>query len=357
MSWISPRRRLLAFTLAVGAGVASCDIPTSAPKVEQTWLIPLKTDSIPVTELIPAGMTLNAGVFNVVTVADSSVQTLDALCPACVPLNGTTAAKPAFNASLSTVVAFPIAVQEVTLGAAPAAPVVLENNLSFDPIRPNGNTPPYGRVILYLVAAGNDTLAVDSLEGATAPLPPGSQDTVLVPLVPGHVLVPPVNVEARIESPAGSAVLINTSESFVVVSPAVPVPADQTKIVIQNKPFTSASVPLDFTHVDAQVRDGIKGAGVRLVLTNPLPIGGSVALHFKSQGADVFTPLALNLNPGTDSSTAILTAAETQQLIGQVSMVNLDGTVSSIGGGGVTVLPSDQVRIQITLGARILVNP
>ncbi|HXW97440.1 MAG TPA: hypothetical protein VEI47_07645, partial [Gemmatimonadales bacterium] len=60
----------------VAAGVAGCDIPTSAPILEQRWVVAAPVDSVTLQDILPATVTLQNGEFRVQAVSGSASATL-----------------------------------------------------------------------------------------------------------------------------------------------------------------------------------------------------------------------------------------------------------------------------------------
>ena len=106
-------------SVALGAGLtlltalAGCDIPTQAPILTGSWVVPAKSDSISVNNLLPAGVTVSGSNFAVQVSAASGQQTLGQLCPSC-PVG--TGPKPAFTGSVSSTVPLPSTVAQARAG-------------------------------------------------------------------------------------------------------------------------------------------------------------------------------------------------------------------------------------------------
>src|SRR6188508_3433395 len=97
----SPRRTLALAAMTAVAAIGACDIPTAAPIWDTTWQVPVNDDSVTVGQMLPGGVTSTGIIFQVAVQPDSIGSSLGQLCGApCAAVHGTTAALPAFTATI-----------------------------------------------------------------------------------------------------------------------------------------------------------------------------------------------------------------------------------------------------------------
>src|SRR5262245_41544893 len=107
-----------ALVCALGAlSLAACDIPTEPPKLDQRWIIPAKSTTIDVAQLLPTGVSLVGSAFSVNVSPVTVSQTLATSCPACSAVNGLSAPVPAFSSNITSTVVLPANVSAATLSA------------------------------------------------------------------------------------------------------------------------------------------------------------------------------------------------------------------------------------------------
>ena len=328
--------------LALGS---ACGIPTEAPRWDTTWIVPVKSDSVTVSQVVPTGVTVSTGLFMVDVSGDSVSSSLGTFCGVlCAAANGNTVPKPAFSATHTTMVSFPAKVDSVVLAPGNSAQIQIRNGFSFDPIRPAGG--PTGRIISTLVAAGNDTLAADTLDGATNALGAGVTLLRTVALPSGRAFAGPITVVQQVISPAGSGlVTIDTAQQFGMTAPSKSYSVSSATVQVVNDTVNSATSTIDLANVDNQIRDRVDSARVEITTQNPLPIVGTFMLHFQELGVDLIAPKNIALAVGTQTSAVLLSGPEIRALLGRTITVSFAGTVSATGGTAITVLPSDQVHI------------
>ena len=173
-----------AVLLIVVAALSGCDVPTSLPIFDVRWVIPVEETSISVVELLPTDVTVVGGNFEVTNVADVVLsQTLDVLCPDCIPFNGLTVDKPLFNLVYNQSGSLPADVVSVELVNASIS-LAMQNDLGFDPIRPAVAAPGTMTITIHAVDATGPELGRVVLDGnvATDSVPDGALTTVSLPL-------------------------------------------------------------------------------------------------------------------------------------------------------------------------------
>jgi hypothetical protein len=354
-SGIIPHAHLLA-TAGMAAGVAllafACDVPTKAPIWTNTWIVPISADSVTVGEILPNQVTLNGTVFKVTLTGDSVTRTLGSWCPACT--NGTVP-KPAFIGIDSVTLSFPVNLFTVTLAPGNTVPLKLVNGFDFDPIRPSGPSGPTGRLITVFVAAGNDTIGADTVDGATTSFPARDSLSRTVALASGVGFTGPVRAITTLTSPADATpVTINTARTFKMVVPNRQVDVAGATIGVQNDSVVSGTGRLDLS-LEPEVSNRLDSATVEIVTGNPFDISGALSVHFERVGSPVITSRSIVVGVGTDTSRFTIARAEIRSLLNTPVDVSLGGRVSATL-GPVTILPTQLVSIKsriflhITLG-------
>src|SRR5205085_7399001 len=95
-----------ALPLCAALVLTACDVPTSAPILEQKWVLPVDGATLSVDKFLPAGVSVVGSTFAVALPNVSVSESLGEMCPACPPVT-LTAPTPAFQAQLDASVALP----------------------------------------------------------------------------------------------------------------------------------------------------------------------------------------------------------------------------------------------------------
>lgn len=82
--------------------LAACDVPSSAPFIDQEWILPVESTSISVVQFLPAVVTLNGTRFSVSVNQIVATRSLGQVCSVCSAVNGQTGPAPAFSSTFST---------------------------------------------------------------------------------------------------------------------------------------------------------------------------------------------------------------------------------------------------------------
>jgi hypothetical protein len=308
---------------------AACDFPTEPFSWETQWLIPATTVTIGVEQVLPAGISRapGGGAFQV-TLAEfgAGVSLLEA-CQTCVAFHGMTVAKPEIEFTLRGTGAMPAAVTRARLGAA-SVPVVISNTLTFDPIRPSATA--RGRIVAVARDADGRALGEAIVDGATAALPPGGSVAFHFPITATDARGP-VEVEVRVESPAGDPVHIDVNGRLELrVGPAV-LTVTEADVRIQAEPFESPVVEFVPGEVDEAIADRVQGAEVRLYVDNPLGLSGPIDVEITVSFGVIRR--TLQLAPGQSVLTLQLTRSEVRHmLLSPTGQIMVRGTVSAPGG-------------------------
>ncbi len=350
------RRSVLTSTVAVALlGGLACDIPTDAPELEQTWIVPVRELIVAVKELLPESADTSGG--GIVVKPDTVIvgTTLGALCGApCDAANGTTVPKPAFTGNVALAIGMPDSITEITLNNAGAAEIMLTNNLGFDPIRPGVGVT--GRLITT-ITAGGVVIAGDTVSGVDVALSSGGTLTRPIIVPAGTVIRPPIAANVVIESPAGDPVLINTAATLSSEVRVNSVEAARLNILIRAKEVATQVAELDLSAVSQVIQDHIVGAALELEVDNPLPIEGELTTRFRAAGSDVINPRTFLVTPGVSTLTLVFSREEFLALTDQETVeVAADGSLSGTGTGEVTVLPDTRISTRLRIGVRVHVG-
>jgi hypothetical protein len=328
---------------------AACDFPTEPFSWETRWLIPATEVTVGIAEVLPAGITRapGGGAFLVTLAEFGAGVSLAEACPACVAFHGTTVDKPEIEFTIRGTGELPAAVTRARLGAS-SVPVVIRNTLTFDPIRPSASA--RGRIVAAARDADGRVLGEAVVDGTTTALPPGGSVAFQLPIVATDARGP-VEVEVRVESPAGDPVHVDVNGRLeLTVGPAV-LTVTEADVRIEGETFESPVVEFVPGEVDAAIADRAQGAEIRLYVDNPLGLTGTINVDITGSFSTIHR--TLQLAPGQSVLTMELSRTEIQyMLLSQTAQIVVRGTVSAPGGTA-TVRPEHTVgftpEILITL--------
>ncbi|MEJ2185168.1 MAG: hypothetical protein P8Z36_04435 [Gemmatimonadota bacterium] len=350
------RRWWVLATSVVLVAAAACDVPTSTPKWDQTWIVPGEDMSLSVAELLPAGVTLtsdsSAFVVNINGMSDSF--TLGEFCSACTFLNGLTVPKPAFDSTLYTTQTLPSDVVSATADAGQVS-LTIQHSFNFDPLRPSSNPANTGFMTMSVRSAGR-LVAYDSIDGADADgaFPPNTPRTLTVPVTPGP-LSDSLVIAFRISSPAGDPTTINTSQAlFVTLQPGT-LDISQAEVVVDNLTADGTPSTMDVSGLPDFVVNHVQSGALRFTIDNPFDVSGTFTLTLTTSNG---TPLikTLDIVPGASTPRIDFTGPELQSLLDQGSiLVTSTGQVSA-SGGTVTVTPDQVMTLKTELEVSNLVG-
>lgn len=367
--------------LALAMLASACAIPTESPNWDMTWNLPVPDKgnlSIGVASFLPNGVTAVGSPPTAFSAAIGSPlpisRALGADCTSCVPLNGTSAAKPFFTATPpATTVNFTAGANLTSAPLAAASQIVftINNGYNFDPIRPQAGSATTNTGVLTLtVNNGAATLGVLTILGTASPLPAGTISTFTLPLSGTVTGTQPLSVTMTLTSPAGSPVTINTAQVFSVASvPTITV--SSATVVIGAQPVNAAPDTVDMSNLDSafikRVRDTTATEGAMyLTLTNPFTVGGAMNVNFSSlpgtPAGQAITPISKNVTltaaaNGTTTNVSTVTFSlsgkELRSILGHKLVIAFGGTT---GAGSLTVAPTQKViaasRLQLTLSIK-----
>jgi hypothetical protein len=328
---------------------AACDFPTEPFSWETQWLIPATAVTVGVDEFLPAGINRapGGGAFQVTVAEFGAGISLAEACPACVAFHGTTVAKPEIEFVLRGTGELPSAVMRARLGAS-SVPVVITNTLTFDPIRPSATA--RGRIVTVARDADGRALGEAVVAGTTTALPPGGSVSFQLPIMATDARGP-VEVEVRVESPAGDPVHMDVNGRLELRAGPAVLMVTEADVRIQGETFESPVVEFVPGEVDEAIADRVQGAEVRLYVHNPLGLSGPIDVEITTS----FGPIrrTLQLAPGQSVLTMQLIRTEVRHmLLSPTGQIVVRGTVSAPGGTA-TVRPEHTVgftpEILITL--------
>ncbi|MES2178455.1 MAG: hypothetical protein V4550_11405 [Gemmatimonadota bacterium] len=334
--------------LAGVAAIAACTIPTDAPVTDVRWVVPSQTQRIAVANLLPSGVSILADSSGFTVTAATPAPTVRALsqdCASCVAANGLTAPKPAFIASASMTTTLPSDISSATLTGG-TLNVVITNNYTFDPIRPNpiAGTPTGFAVIT--ISNGSTVLGKDSVNGATTAIPANggslNRNIALAGTITGTA---PVTVSVTLNSPAGEPVLIDASRTIIASATPQNLRVASANIAVTSKSVSSTST-IDLSSVDSTIIRKVQSGTLLMTVANPFAVTGTLTVNLTPAGGSVITK-SVALATGNSTPSITFTQTEIQRLLGHSVSISYTGTVT--GTGSVNVSPKQAVVVQTRL--------
>ncbi len=328
--------------LALLAG--ACDLPSGLPKWDTQWLIPVKSSTLAVGQLLPPSVSIapDGSAFQVTVLPVAMVRTLAQLCPAYAALSGQTVPKPACTSTVTDTLKLPSDVSQATLASGSVA-VTITNGFSFDPLRPGASA--RGTIVLTLTSGGA-TIGTLTLDGATDALPAGSTITRTVALT--GVVAGRIAVGLTITSPAGDPVRIDGSQQFTVTATPqglrladVTVPVNQKMVAIQ-------PVDLSVEKVDQSLVNDVKAGTLVLGIVNPFAVTGTMTVTITGPGVAITKQIPLAA--GTTTQRVPFTQQEIQSILGKAGVLfNAGGPVNATQPVKLTPTQAAQVTAQLEL--------
>ena len=355
-----PRRSRRVALLVALAGVAACDIPSSAPILQQTWIVPTDSATIGAATLLPSGVSITAGAtptFIVSTPATVVNTNLGAICsqPACQSATTVSAPTPAFTSPvglLGSTVNLPAGVSGVTVTGG-TLNVVVTNNLGFDPLRPNGvNAAPYGQII---VTVSSGTVArTDTIRGSSTQGLPNALATTLVVNLPTGVYAGSVSIAISVVVPAGGTASLNRNNAFALTSTLQNFGVSQATVVVSGVAVNTA--PTSFSLSDVDLGNQVQSGAVLLDVSNPFTASAALNLLLAAPAqsgeaaVNISKPITIPAQPSS-SITVALTQSELQSLLGKTGVsIRVTGTASGTGAGNTTsVTPTSRITLRTRL--------
>lgn len=350
----------LAFLLAVAA-LWACDIPSSAPKLEQEWAFPLVSSSVAVGEFLPDAVdfTTDSSAFTVQIDPIGYEETLGNLCPTCAGLDGLTVPKPAFSGSFSEVVELP---EDVASVQVQEGIVVVEarNGFSFDPIRPPGGA--RGSLTLTIREGGPSGVTLDEVvvDGEDFSFAPGA--SLSRELVYSGTIDESISVTVKVNSPAGGLdpgnwVLLNLDDELEATATPEVVEASPIEIDVNGETYDLGAVDLDVEDIRESTVGKAQSGTLHLEVVNPWSIGAVLTLSIN--GPTMAEPVVLiapiPASP-TSSVDIALSQADLQGFLGQPGVVLAGQGTADQNAGTVTVTPGQIMTIDTDLDVILLIG-
>lgn len=359
----SLRRAPRVLPLALLAALAACDLPSSAPIFQQSWTVPGDSVTVPVTQILPAGVAFNgtatAFLVSVADPADFST-TLGTLCgqPACQSGAAVSAPVPAFTSSgaaLSRTVAFPATVASGTVVSGSLS-LAVQNTLGFDPLRPNGATAPYGTLTVTITNGASSTTT--TFTGASQTMANNFTSFLSVP-IPAGSYTGSFAVSASFDVPAGGTANLAAGNAISISPSVVDLTVSQVSVVVVNEAISTAPSAYDLEDID--FADRVEGGSIILDVSNPFTATATlnVVLSAPAQAGQPLVSISKAIViPATPTSTTTVTLskAELQSLVGKTGVnMTVSGTANGTGAGNTaTVTPTS--RIVMRSNIQVVVN-
>ncbi len=325
--------------------LAGCKYPTSAPIVDQRWILPAESTTIGVGQFLPSGVSDNGSTFAVSVNPFSTSETLGTLCSACQGHNGTSIPKPAFTGSFTTSASLPADVSSANLSSG-SVQVSLHNGFDFDPIRPGGGAT--GTVTVTLTdGAGGRQLGRLVLDGASDSLPAGATITRTMPLSSGTIGTTIV-ATVEVNSPTGDRITIDTSERMTATATPSSLLISSAVVGVAGRTVDISPTSLDVSSIDQTFIDHIQDGSFTLDVTNPFGVSVTGTLQVTGDG---FSPISKSFTVSADptSTTDVsFSQSELKQFLGK-SNVQIIGTGIASASAPITVTPGQMVTLDTKL--------
>ncbi|MGV3709377.1 MAG: hypothetical protein ACO1Q7_11090 [Gemmatimonas sp.] len=334
-----------AVALVALVALAGCDLPpTSAPIIEQRWIVPGETSRITVASLLPSGVSIlpDSSGFTLSAAQATVTRTLAQDCAECSATQGSTTKKPALlvNASLASSLAADISSATLTGGS---LAVTLTNNYLFDPLRPNGNVAPYGSATIT-VSNGGTTIGTLVVDGAThALVANGGQLNLSVPLSGPVSGSTPVSVSVRMNSPEGTAVHMDANRTLSVNATPTNLKVANATVAVVGRTLTSTT-DVDFSDIDGGISDRTQKGALLLSIENPFDVTSTLQVQLRPDGGDPINK-TVALVAGSSERRIEFTKEELQQLFGHRVTISITGPAASAS-GSISVSPKQAVVVK-----------
>lgn len=336
------RRTSLPWLALTALVLAGCDLPTTAPKWNTTWILPIKDDTIRVAQFLPASVDTAGGAFITTIKRDSIRQSLGQMCPGCAPLNGTVDSVPAFTVQIGHTDSLASQVLSIT-PAGFSLSFRLDNNLGFDPLQPGVGKAGY--IVTVITDSAGGVVGRDSIDGGSLSFPSGTSLTRSIS-VGSTPIGGAVSVLATVNVPHGDPATIDTSKSFQVTTLTDTVSLAGVTVQLTNQSITSDSVAIDWSGIDPSTTSKMQGAAIQLTLHNPFTASGADSIFFRQGGVDIIAPKVMTFPLGVTTQSIPVSQADIQTLTNAgKSTIQVVGAVSGTGPGQSVTITPDQVAI------------
>jgi hypothetical protein len=332
--------------------LGACEFPTETPRWQTTWVVPGEHATITASDFFPAGVTLTPdGSAFLVSLSGVTLQrTLGEMCGLpCQTANGSTVPKPAFSTSIST--SHPLPADLVSAAVASGrVELRLSHTLGFDPIRPGPTA--RGSVILTLTR-GSTVLGRDTIDGETTAFPANTPLVRSILLAPGTI-DGPIAVNMVLNSPAGSAVRIETGQRLTVQATPVDIRAGQAQArIVATRSVTGPGVSLGLDEIGSEFSDRIQGGAILLTVTNPIGVSGTLHLGFSASGESFVR--SAPIGAGTTEARLEFSREEIRSLFADPEAGLVPWGRFSAPGGVIVLRPNQAIelrtRVELIIGA------
>lgn len=339
--------RLLLATASLA--LAACDLPTEAPKWETTWVVPAESTTMAVSSLLPSSVTVtpDESAFVLSVGGTSFTNSLGDVCSSCQALDGTTAPKPAFAATVGSGVALPEDVLSAALSSG-SITVELTNGFNFDPIRPSGTA---RGSIKVTVTAGSAVLAEQTIDGVAEPFPANTTKSVALNFAPA-TLTDSIKVAVALDSPAGDPVEIDTDLAFTAEATPGDLTVSEAEVMLASRTVQLDQVDLGLESVDQNLADRARSGALRLEISNPFAVSGELTMQITGPGTTISK--ALPIAAGSSAPRIEFSGTELRSILGESGVtLGASGTVSAPS-GSITIQPSQLLvitsKLELVLG-------
>jgi hypothetical protein len=327
----------------------ACEVPTSLPGWSTSWVVPAKSTTLGVAQLLPASVTLTPDheALRTSLPSVSFSRSLGELCGA--PCAGAASfAKPAFTGSFGGTIDLPAGVVGAQVAAGRMA-VRITNRFSFDPLRPTPGS--YGSLTIR-VTSGAATLAAKTIEGAQAALPAGASLDETLPLA-GARVSGPMTVSVELASPAGDVIQVDASQQLAVTATPEEIRLSEASVSIGRKDVTLPATALGVRDIDSMIWTRVTGGALRLSIANPFQASGTMTLLIYGPNPELIEK-TLDVPAGSSVQRVEFSAEELKSLLGKPDDAILEGRGTFTATGAITVSPKSAIAItsqlELTLG-------
>ena len=343
----SGSRALLTLPVALVILAAGCDLPTETPWWDTRWKIPGEDARVGSEAFLPDGVTLSGdGTVFLVDVANATdFRTLGELCPLCVPLDGQTAPKPAFEGTMDFLGPLPEDLEEALVEDGVLV-LQFEHEFSFDPIRP-GDTPGSMEIQVWDGSNGGRLLADSVISGAVDTFPPGVTKRVGLELEPG-IIQDGLFVEIRLDSPEGDPTEIQADDRLDGWFRPEPLRVTGARVQAAGREVHLDTTELDVEDLDEGLVERVMEGGADILIQNPFDVTVDMDLRISGPESPDVTR-ALIIAPGTNSARLDFSGEELRSFLGRPGVI-LEGvgTVRE-DADPVDLTPQDEVTLRVTL--------
>jgi hypothetical protein len=320
-------------------------------------VIPAQTTRFGVGEILPGSVTVtpDSTAFLVSLDPVSFSETLGGLCPACVPLAGSTVPKPAFNGGFTSILGLDPRIVSVTVVGGELV-VEVENGLNFDPLNPAGGAPGIATFTLADASDG-DQMALLTLDGTDTALPPGGTLTRSAPLLPGTV-EGDLEITVQVDSPEGDAVTVDPAMSMAVTASTQDLLVSQVRADVSGEEVALDPVDLGMEEIDQAFTDRIVRGALVVDVVNPFAIGGSLDIVIEDLGSgNPYVEKTAVLGPGPESRLRIeLAREEFQTFLGRPGVFLSGRARLAPDAGVVTMTPGQELVVEVSFDLTVEVG-